>query len=402
MSEEKDDKKNKLSDHRDQLIVGVSLLFLLASLLLAVWPSDKNKFEVLTDLTSVDESFYQIQGSIIKDGKPMNNTLVWLILRGDGGNERSPSPPSFITKTDGKFQFDLIPKYLSVTESRKVDSTVREEVEKKDGATSKSGGQTSVEKVLEIGVYAKSQETGEEGKKIVKITAAGSKRSGEIDYKKIVYLPVIFLISILFPFIIRSNKIKYMSSLIAAFLLSGGMIFTIALGISYISTTSETETLSLGFAHISKFNNEWSFSLTSPINKTESLNKIQGFWVPLWVLLLSVIGASLFTVMIIVTQIKERLDFKEIESNPEKLLKFNEIIENIVRHQFYMIFSPLGSIFVYQLLVAAEAATQPVTVAIAALGSGPVLNIILDRAINATENLVGKGKKGEEEKGKNK
>lgn len=205
------------------------------------------------------------------------------------------------------------------------------------------------------------------------------------------YLLVIFIISVLFPFIIKSYRVKYLSSIIMAIFLSGGMIITIAIGIFFTSTLNKGEILSLGFAHIAQYENEWLFCLTSALNLGQP-----GFWVPLWVLLLSVIGASLFTVLIIVNQIKDRPDFAKLDrtgaAEAQELTKFQKTIKDIVLHQFYMIFSPLGSVFVYQLLVPGDAANQPVTVAIAALGSGPALNIILDKAINKIEEIIGKKK----------
>lgn len=70
--------------------------------------------------------------------------------------------------------------------------------------------------------------------------------------------------------------------------------------------------------------------------------------------------------------------------------KFRDKLENIVRHQFYMLFSPLGAIFIYQLLIMAKAADQPVTVAIAALGAGSTINILLDKAVSASRRAMGK------------
>jgi len=388
MSEEKKVIKNIFKIYSDQIIVGVSLLVLIWSIWLALKPSSRTDLEVLSDLSPIDKEgkIYKMVGTIIYNGNPVDTALVWLILKDGSGNERSPSPPSCRTNAEGIFVFDTI----LVRESPMLsDSTGKR-------AISKGGGQSR--NVQEIIVHARTNSPEMEGEKNVKIVSEGTRRVSEINKNKIIYLPVIFLISILFPFIIRSNILKYMSSIIAAFLLSGGMILTIAISIAYTSTIGEGETLSLGFAHIAQYKNEWIFLLTSPLNLNEP-----GFWVPLWVLLLSVIGASLFTVLIIVKQIKERPDFEKLENkvNPDvkELTKFNKVIENIVRHQFYMIFSPLGSVFVYQLLVAAEAVTQPVTVAIAALGSGPALNIILDRSINFIENTIEKKKKEEEEGG---
>ena len=391
------DLKNNLN--RDKVIVFLSLIILIISFALAVLPKSSSDLDILTDLQSADNDNFIMKGTVINDGKPVDSSLVWIVLRGEHGNERSPSPNYYTTGDEGEFVFREIPKYISGYIERKNVSPAKkpgnnEEEDKNNettpkGSATKSVSEAPLEKVQEISVFAKSLKSNEEGEKIMKITDAGTRRVGKIDYRSIAYLPIIFLMSIFFPFIIKSNKIKYLSSIIGAFLLSGGMILTIGIGIYYISSINLAESLSLGFAHIAKFNNEWALSLTSPSNSAD------GFWVPLWVLLISVVGASLFTVSIIVTQIKERPDFSQLDNaNPDsqKLLKFNTIIEKIVRHQFYMFFSPIGSIFVYQLLVAAKAANQPVTIAIAALGSAPMLNMILDKAINATESLVGKEK----------
>lgn len=376
MDEEKKISKGLFRIHSDKIIVGISLLILIWSIWLAIKPESRTDLEVLSDLSPIDKDgrIYKMEGTILYKGNPVDTALVWLILKDGSGNERSTSPPSCRTNVKGVFLFDSI----IVREQPIVSDTTERR------ALSKGGGQTR--NVQEIIVYARTKSPEMEGEKIVRISSGGM-RSSKIEKEKIMYLGVIFLISILFPFIIRSYKIKYLSSIITAFLLSAGMIITIAIGISLTSSISEGETLSLGFAHIAQFKNEWLFLLTSPLNLGTP-----GFWVPLWVLLLSVVGASLFTVLIIVNQIKERTDFKKLDNvaNPdiEELKRFNKVINDIVLHQFYMLFSPLGSVFVYQLLVAAEAANQPVTVAIAALGSGPALNIILDRAIKKIQEVI--------------
>ncbi len=64
--------------------------------------------------------------------------------------------------------------------------------------------------------------------------------------------------------------------------------------------------------------------------------------------------------------------------------------EKIVRHQFLILFSPLSAIFVYQMLVAANTASQPLAVAVAMLGAGPVLNALLDKAVTTAQGFVSK------------
>jgi len=60
-------------------------------------------------------------------------------------------------------------------------------------------------------------------------------------------------------------------------------------------------------------------------------------------------------------------------------------IREIVLHQLYILFAPLGGVFLYQILVLADAVTQPVSVAIAALGAGATLNILLAKAVGSAE-----------------
>ena len=132
-----------------------------------------------------------------------------------------------------------------------------------------------------------------------------------------------------------------------------------------------------------------------------------GFWVPVWVMMLSVIGSSLFTILIILRQITDipkwfQISGKDTPDDFKNAFKdFTGTLENLVRHQFYILFSPVGSIFVYQLLIMGNAAENQTTVAITALASGIVLNSILGKALELTEKLVGNGKKEENGSKKN-
>jgi hypothetical protein len=103
---------------------------------------------------------------------------------------------------------------------------------------------------------------------------------------------------------------------------------------------------------------------------------IQGLGAPMWVVFLGVIGAALSTVTVIVREIKDPPRFY---TDPSKL---PECMLSLVQNQFYVLFAPLGAIFVYQALVLAGAAVQPFVVAIAALGAGATLNVLLRLAIS--------------------
>ena len=106
-----------------------------------------------------------------------------------------------------------------------------------------------------------------------------------------------------------------------------------------------------------------------------------GLGAPLWVLLLSVLGSGIFTVSLVVSHISADLKLED----PTKV---RDLVQEIVKHQFYVLFSPLGAVIVYQLLVVAGAASQAVTVGIAAIAAGIALNTILNKAIKAVTGLL--------------
>lgn len=110
-----------------------------------------------------------------------------------------------------------------------------------------------------------------------------------------------------------------------------------------------------------------------------------GFGAPIWVVLVAVVGSALMTVSLVVREIK----------NPVRLPgdqpgDFHERINALVQHQLFVVFAPLGGIFVYQGLVVGRAANEPVTVAIAALGAGATLNALLGLAVQKAEAVLNK------------
>jgi hypothetical protein len=172
------------------------------------------------------------------------------------------------------------------------------------------------------------------------------------------------------------------------------VLVAISAGLSYVHTTSnKNEILSLGFAslfrgrYVKDVESEWLLSLTAPrelprgpegsqpATDAESLlGLVHGFGAPLWVLLLAVVGSGLMTVSIIVNEITHRPNFSEP-------MAIRQEMELIVRHQLLTLFAPLGAIVVYQFLVMANSATQPVAVAIVSLGAGLTLTTLLDKAV---------------------
>jgi hypothetical protein len=120
----------------------------------------------------------------------------------------------------------------------------------------------------------------------------------------------------------------------------------------------------------------------------------------MWVVFLAVIGAALSTVAVIVNEISTPTTFstQDPKEDPKEL---RERLLVLVQNQFFMIFAPLGGIFIYQALILGGAAAQTFVVAIAALGAGATLNILLKLALSkASEALMTdsqKQKKAEED-----
>jgi hypothetical protein len=261
----------------------------------------------------------------------------------------------------------------------------------------------------EIGIYAKGGDQGGEqlayhGQTTLDTNGEFSRRNVNIPAWALALLPIIFFLSLWVAFVrarqAKWKRFKHSTSILLAFLFTLSVIYAISSGLKYVHTEGRKgELLSLGYAFLFKDSysadgpQEWIFSFTSPkkvLNADASAggaeandqNNISAFGAPLWVILLSVIGASISTVKLIVRETKDTLDYEKEEK------KFWQRIQHIVQHQFLILFAPLGAIFVYQMLVAADAINKPSTVALAALGAGPTINYLLARAINLSKNLV--------------
>jgi hypothetical protein len=382
----------------DRFAIAIILIIIGYATKVSFFPEEQKHLDIVANLVELNTQTWEMHGRILNDGNPVESARVWIILSGDNNNE--DSPPDVLTNKDGDFKFQSIPRFFGKQDTIPAESVIRKK--RNEDEYVKGAGPEISNKVKEVKIFAIAQIKENDSKVEVlrgeKVQIAGgddSKKTIQIPYNHLVFLPTIFLISIIIPFLRLSSRLKYNFSIILAFLFSVALIVAISRGISIVSPSDTGEILSLGFVNIfwgtyvPEAQPEWLFSLTS----ATSVKDPSGFGVPLWVLLLSVIGSSLFTVLIIVSEIKERPDFAKLKANPPdeaEVKKFREKIENIVRHQFYMLFSPLGAIFVYQLMVAAGAVGQPITVAIAALGAGSTINLLLDKAVLASKKALDK------------
>lgn len=203
----------------------------------------------------------------------------------------------------------------------------------------------------------------------------------------------------------------------------------IGLGFKHVSGfTNSDKVLSLGYAHIFMGSyidgkeKDWMFSLTFPkealsakdeiFSQTESDTGSQsgaddesgtddqvesnvgvenalgssreidpGFGVPLWAMLLAVVGSVFFTLAIFVNGIQKPLDYKDK----------NDVCNRasiLVKHQTYILFAPLGAIFVYQGLLEIDAASNNFGVAVAALAAGTTQNALLEVALKKVSAVI--------------
>lgn len=387
----------------DRIAIVIILIILGYATKLSFFPEEQKQLDIIANLVELNTQTWEIRGRILTDGNPVENARVWIILA--DGNNNEDSPPAVLTNRQGGFKIQSIPRFLGKPDTIPAKPVIRK---RRAGADSVQGAGPEISnKVKEVKIFAITQVKENDSKvevirgEKVLLKKEASKKTIRIPYNHLIFLPTIFLISIIIPFLRLSSRLKYNFSIILAFLFSVALIVAISRGISTVSPSDHTEILSLGFvnifwgSYVPEAQPEWLFSLTSANNSASP----SGFGVPLWVLLLSVIGSSLFTVLIIVSEIKERPDFAKLKAEPPdeaEVKKFREKIENIVRHQFYMLFSPLGAIFVYQLMVVAGAVGQPITVAIAALGAGSTMNLLLDKAVLASKKALDKSTLEEE------
>ena len=325
-------------------------------------------------LASVDEnradSTWHLSVDVIgEDGTPLNVNRVWAV---DNFGNMYPSRP--IDADGSRYEVDVPVRLGSKT-------------------------------VTQVSVHAipAADQDHDRGSTVIQLTQslARYKTSDPVFLLLPAILFGLTLLAAALPF--QGAKIIYIFCLGGAVALSIVMVICISVGIGYVSQHGDSfEVLKMDFGYVFKgsyvpdHNKDWLFSFTRPSDEAAASQTglalatqsnppastaaadepIRGFGAPLWVILLSVIGASMFTLRIILDVIKEKIR----SENALTQNVFRKNIHAIVVHQFYVLFAPIASILVYQLLVEAEAADQHVTVAIAVLGAGLATNALLDRA----------------------
>jgi hypothetical protein len=339
----------------------------------------------------VEPPSFTIVGRVLHDGRPLPEVHVWTVVTHELGNEQAPRTPT--TDANGEFQTEPFPATYLDQPMWYATVKVKTTVPGADGEDPQDGVGT---------VVLRGPPAGEGGANASYYTV----RPLDLSIGFVVTLPAIFLLSIVVAFWSLRPAFKYYVSMFLAACITIATIVALGLGMRVAKHEADaTDVISLGFGSIyfgsydADIHPEGMFSLTTPTSAdlaylsgalepgaegasaAPERDGWRGFGAPLWVMLVAVIGAGLFTVSLIVHAISDRPDFT-------KRAEVREHIELIVRHQFYILFAPFGAIFVYQLLVVGDAAEQPVTVAVAALGAGASLNLLLEKALSVAKGLL--------------
>ena len=334
------------------------------------------RIDIVVSATEVvGANSWTVRGKVLFEGNGISKAKVWVIVRDSQGNRFSPET---VTANDhGDFNLKSIPAVISGTNGNRIIEV----------AVFASG-----EVEVQIADGPETEPKTIKGEEILGLGNTGRTRWVQLSPTALFIIPTIFFTSLMLglirfsPVSTFAPKLQYYGSVGLGVILTITMVAYISAGLYMVSVSaSPGDALSLGFAtifhgtYVENVDPQWLFSLTAPRSNSEVI--VEGLGAPLWVLLLSVLGSGVFTVSIVVNHIGGDIDLSSDSTvRPQ--------VQEVIKYQFYVHFSPLGAVIVYQLLVVAGAATQTVTVAIAAIAAGVALNGILNKAIQAVTNLL--------------
>lgn len=383
----------KLSQVATVLMAPVALLVLV--LWFAVFLPWFSKFEldVFAHREEISSDFWTIHGRVRHDGNDAAGVRVWAVVHGTQGNRDSPAGD--LTKSDGQFTITNVPRRLNRIEPRTVEIYARLTKDKRE---LKGLEVLRLDETVSLGTTGPAAAIG--------------------------VLAALLLLSMVPPLVRGApGRTRYVFSMVLAVLFSFGVIATIGYGLYKVHSTKPTR-VPLGFitvfrgTYVENAPDEWLLSLSdpgqpSPLKSSVSseatapkdtaadgartgavvqaassdsdsgkVKAVKGFGAPLWVILLAVVGAGILTVSLMTREIKSPAETEE---------KRRDRIYYAVQHQVYILFAPIGAIFVYQTMVVTNTAGHPLMVAVAALGAGGALNALLKYAVQSATKLFPDG-----------
>lgn len=358
-----------------------------------------------------DENKWTVSGAVQFDNQLVEGALVRAVLRDDRGSLLTNTDT---TGTDGRFS-------IAVTQ------TVPE------------GGQRP--RVRDIEVTASYEEDGWFTQPLsAYVTLTPDRRGSNFHHWSSASTSALYAALVLFLFcffycllpskIRIVSKAKHFASIVLSFGFTALMILFIGSGIQDFSTSeSKSRVFALGFANIYYGSfvkgapSDWVLSLSAPPSQQEAADETttdptetgegggseagaavpeppdpaevgqgptprdlgatalvtpsetlsRGFGAPIWLILLATVGAALFIVRLAVEHLRTPVDFNQPQQIRTRQAK-------LITYQSYVLFAPIGAIFVYQILVAAGHGDEPATIGFAALASGIAMGALLDRA----------------------
>jgi len=391
--------------------------------------TSSKQLTVVASLQQATDHTAEIQGRVFQDGDAVKQALVWAVA--EYGRGQHDSPPATQTDDKGAFSIPLASTLNLCDEKNKLSEVA-----------------ISVRKDVKAPWYWPLGGATLHGEDRVRPAGSPAQERVELSPLKLAPLLVVFLTSAMLPFFGQPKRWKHVFAVILAFLFTGLMILYLSNGLRYVNTVGTSQdVLSLGFAtvyqstYVEKVQPEWVFSFTAPPttnspNTTDSTPPEQksvtaakpgapqgaakpvsstaapnsdagsgpvadttaptpakagvavdkGFGAPLWVLLLSVLGAGVLTVALMVDEITLAGTISSMTPD-QQATEIRKHLQTIVQHQVFILFAPVSGLFVYQTMVAGSAAMSSFTVALAALGAGPSLSALLTKAGAAATKL---------------
>lgn len=357
---------DKIATASIPVTVGVVVI---ASWVLAAFGVGRPRLEIVNfAVQDTITKTWNIAGRVLlrDDGRPAR-VRVWAIAVDSAGNRFSPGDT--ITDAAGRFRLGPIPSWFRTD---------------------------SLQLATDVTVFASGPNPNDSSKNIrgeenLRLTRFGRVRWVEPSPVALLSIGVIFFTAIVVGLIrvtgVRTRRAKYYTLVVLSFLFSLTMIALIAMGLRNVNASAtQGDVMSLGFANIYRGSYvkdvppEWLFSLTTPqLWKAGEITT--GFGIPLWLLLIAVLGSGVYTIALLV---KHVTDQGSLDNEPE----YSKRIGELVQHQFYLLFSPLGAVLVYQLIVAAGAASVQVTVAMVIFAAGVAANALLAKAIKLVQEVL--------------
>ena len=322
-------------------------------------------------VNKADLDTVMVYARVLVEGYPMDSVQVWAVARDVSGN--SFCPETALSGNDGCVDLGPIPTVIGPDMSIRI-SRIKVQACYHDG-----GMQTINESV------------------VLRMDRPKNSVNISVSKNECLVLGLIFLVSILVA-IVRTKwkwlqQAKYTILVILTLLMCAGVIYVFMEGAKVVDTLEQetgSTSVSLGFVQMVKASyfpdrspDEWIVALTAPEGET------LGFGAPLWVILVSVVGAVLISTGVIIKSLRSLAESVSGSTSTEvPKMDIQAEVHKLVKHQLFILFAPIGAIFLYQIMLLTGTAEENLTVGVAALAAGGGLGLLLRKAHKAVTKLL--------------